>query len=67
MWGKINFLFKKNIQIDVGVKIPDTDDSINSNLEEITAHLKYNSLFISVVVRLSVHVHFSLGLSPRDS
>ena len=24
-------------------------------------------LFVVVVVRLSVHVHFNLGLSPRDS
>ena len=30
-----------------GVKIPDTVDSLNSYLEEITAYLKDNSLFIS--------------------
>ena len=30
-----------------GVNIPDMEDSINSYLEEITAHLKDNSLLIS--------------------
>ena len=33
--------------------------------EVIPEHMK--DMFDRVVVRLSVHVHFNLGLSPRDS
>ena len=29
--------------------------------------VEFGGVVVVVVVRLSVHVHFSLGLSPRDS
>ena len=32
-----------------------------------TLFTRHNQTVVVVVVRLSVHVHFSLGLSPRDS
>ena len=32
-----------------------------------TGFICWTSVMVVVVVRLSVHVHFNMGLSPRDS
>ena len=43
-----------------------TDAGLSETFE-VKVDLHQGSLLSVVVVRLSVHVHFNMGLSPRDS